>query len=50
MSMQPAFYWPVDEFSARLQHAGFAEIARQTRLGVAAANHRPHAAVVAIAV
>ncbi len=44
-----AYYWPVDEFSARLRLAGFVEIERHLRPGVREAGRRPHAAVVAIA-
>lgn len=44
-----AFYWPVDEFSARLQRAGFTEVERQRRPGVSEAGSRPHAAIVAVA-
>jgi ubiquinone/menaquinone biosynthesis C-methylase UbiE len=39
-----AFFWPVDEFAARLQQAGFTEIERCLRPGTA---NRPHAAVAA---
>ena len=42
-----AYRWPVDEFSARLRRAGFAEVERLLRLDDAA--HRPHAAVAAVA-
>ncbi|MDO3687749.1 class I SAM-dependent methyltransferase [Micromonospora sp. C28ISP2-4] len=42
-----AYRWPVDEFSARLWRAGFAEVERLTRLDD---THRPHAAIVAVAV
>ncbi|MET9299634.1 class I SAM-dependent methyltransferase [Micromonospora aurantiaca] len=42
-----AYRWPVDEFSARLRRAGFAEVERLTRLDDEA--HRPHAAVAAVA-
>ncbi len=44
-----AYYWPVDEFSARLRRAGFTEIERQLRPGVPEYGRRPHAATVAIA-
>jgi ubiquinone/menaquinone biosynthesis C-methylase UbiE len=44
-----AYYWPVDEFSARLRRAGFVEIERQRRPGMREAGRRPHAAVVAVA-
>ncbi|MFJ8832781.1 class I SAM-dependent DNA methyltransferase [Micromonospora aurantiaca] len=42
-----AYRWPVDEFSARLRRAGFAEVERLTRLDDEA--HRPHAAVASVA-
>ncbi|MBF5030396.1 class I SAM-dependent methyltransferase [Micromonospora sp. ANENR4] len=42
-----AYRWPVEEFSARLRRAGFAEVERLTRLDDEA--HRPHAAVAAVA-
>ncbi|WP_439427086.1 class I SAM-dependent DNA methyltransferase [Micromonospora sp. LA-10] len=41
-----AYRWPVDEFSARLRRAGFAEVERLPRLED---THRPHAAVAAVA-
>jgi SAM-dependent methyltransferase len=44
-----AYYWPVDEFAARLRRAGFAEIERRRRPGVAEPGRRPHAAIAAIA-
>jgi SAM-dependent methyltransferase len=44
-----AYYWPVDEFAARLRRAGFTETRRQVRPGVAEFGRRPHAAIVAIA-
>ncbi len=44
-----AYYWPVDEFCARLRRAGFVEIERHLRPGIREAGRRPHAAVVAIA-
>ena len=44
-----AYYWPVDELSARLRRAGFTEIERQRRPGIAEPGRRPHAAIVAIA-
>jgi SAM-dependent methyltransferase len=40
-----AYRWPVDEFSARLARAGFAEVERQVRAGDG--THRPHAAIAA---
>ncbi|MCZ7426738.1 class I SAM-dependent methyltransferase [Micromonospora sp. WMMA1949] len=42
-----AYRWPVDEFSARLRRAGFAEVERLPRLDDD--NHRSHAAVAAVA-
>lgn len=45
----PAYYWPVDELSARLQRAGFTEIERQQRPGVTKPGLRPHAVIAAIA-
>jgi SAM-dependent methyltransferase len=44
-----AYFWPVDEFVARLQRAGFTEVERSRRPGTTEAGHRPHAAVVAMA-
>ena len=44
-----AFRWPVDELSARLRRAGFTEVERQRRPGVAQSGSRPHAAVAVIA-
>jgi hypothetical protein len=44
-----AYYWPVDAFAERLRQAGFTEIERQRRPGVAEPGHRPHAAIAAIA-
>lgn len=44
-----AYYWPVEAFAERLRQAGFTEIDRQRRPGVAEPGHRPHAAIVAIA-
>ena len=44
-----AYYWPVDAFAERLHQAGFTEIERQQRRGVAEPGHRPHAAIAAIA-
>lgn len=44
-----AYYWPVDEFSARLRRAGFTEVERQRRPGVTSSGIRPHAAIAAIA-
>lgn len=45
----PAVYWPVDEFSARLVRAGFTEVERQQRAGIADAGIRAHGAIAAIA-
>ncbi len=44
-----AYYWPVDAFAERLRHAGFTEIERRRRPGVAEPGRRPHAAIAAIA-
>lgn len=44
-----AYYWPVDVFAERLRQAGFTEIERQRRPGVAEPGRRPHAAIAAIA-
>ena len=44
-----AYYWPVDAFAQRLRQAGFTEIERRRRPGVAEPGHRPHAAIAAIA-
>lgn len=44
-----AHYWPVDEFSARLQRAGFTETQRLLRPGDPTLGRRSHAAIVAIA-
>lgn len=41
-----AYHWPVDELSERLWRAGFTEIERQQRPGVAQPGRRPHAGVV----
>jgi SAM-dependent methyltransferase len=43
-----AYRWPVDEFSARLARAGFAEVERWQRPGDG--THRPHAAIAAVIV
>ena len=45
-----AYYWPIDELSARLRRAGFREIERERRPGTDAPGRRPHAALAAIAV
>jgi ubiquinone/menaquinone biosynthesis C-methylase UbiE len=42
-----AWFWPVDEFSARLRRAGFTEVERTRR--PAQDGHRPHAAIAAVA-
>ncbi len=44
-----AYFWPVDEFAARLQRAGFTEVERSRRPGTAQPGRRPHAAIAAIA-
>ncbi len=43
-----AFYWPVDELSARLRTAGFREIERETRPGEGIG--RAHGALVVVAI
>lgn len=45
-----AYYWPADEFSARLRRAGFSEVERQRRPRDAGAGIREHAAIAAIAI
>lgn len=44
-----AYSCPVEQLSARLQQAGFIEVERQRRPGVAEAGIRPHAAIAATA-
>jgi SAM-dependent methyltransferase len=44
-----AYRWPADELSARLTHAGFTEVERHRRPGVAEYGRRPQAAIAAIA-
>jgi SAM-dependent methyltransferase len=44
-----AYYWPVDELSARLRRAGFMEIERELRPGIPEPGRRPNGAIVAIA-
>jgi SAM-dependent methyltransferase len=44
-----AYAWPVDELASRLERAGFTEIERERRPGVAEAGRRPHAAIAATA-
>jgi SAM-dependent methyltransferase len=44
-----AYHWPVDAFAERLGRAGFTEIERRQRPGVAKPGRRPHAAMAAIA-
>jgi len=45
-----AYFWSVDEVSARLRRAGFSEVERSLRPGTTEPGHRPHAALAAIAV
>lgn len=44
-----AYRWPVDAFAERLRQAGFTEVERRRRPGVAEPGRRPHAAIAAIA-
>lgn len=44
-----AYRWPVDEFSARLRHAGFTEVERQHRPRETVPGRRPHGAIVSVA-
>lgn len=44
-----AYFWPVDEFAARLQRAGFTEIERCRRPGTTGLGNRHHAAIAASA-
>jgi ubiquinone/menaquinone biosynthesis C-methylase UbiE len=44
-----AYYWPIEELSARLQRAGFTSIERHTRPGVDEPGRRPEATIIAIA-
>jgi ubiquinone/menaquinone biosynthesis C-methylase UbiE len=44
-----AYHWPVDQLAARLQRAGFTEVERRRRPGLAAPGHRPHAALAVVA-
>src|SRR5687768_17563285 len=44
-----AYFWPVEEFAARLQRAGFTEIERCRRAGTTERGNRPHAAIAASA-
>ena len=44
-----AYFWPIDELSARLRRAGFTVVERQQRPGAGEAGPRPHAAIAAIA-
>ena len=43
-----AFYWPVDEFVARLKRAGFSEIERSQPSADVESGQRSHAAIAAI--
>jgi ubiquinone/menaquinone biosynthesis C-methylase UbiE len=45
-----AYFWPADELSARLRRAGFTEVERQQRPGVAESGRRPHVAIAAQAI
>lgn len=42
-----AYFWPVDELSARLRRAGFMEVERLQRPAPAESGPRPHAAIAA---
>jgi SAM-dependent methyltransferase len=44
-----AYLWPAHQLSARLKRAGFIEVERLQRPGVAEAGRRPHGAIAAIA-
>ena len=44
-----AYHWPVDAFAERLDRAGFTEIERLRRPGIAVPGHRPHGALAAMA-
>ena len=44
-----AYSWPVDQFADRLRRAGFTEVERQRRPGIAVPGQRPHAAIAATA-
>lgn len=44
-----AYFWPVDELSARLYRAGFTEVERLVRPGAAEPGCRPHAVIAATA-
>lgn len=44
-----AYYWPADELATRLARAGFTEVERVQRPGIATALHRPHGAIAATA-
>ena len=45
-----AYYWPVDAFTERLRAAGFTEIERLRRPGIAEPGRRPHATIAATAI
>lgn len=44
-----AYFWPVDEFAARLQRAGFTEVERSRRPGPTERGDRSHGVIAAIA-
>lgn len=44
-----AYFWPVDEFAARLRRAGFTEVERHSHSGHPEAGVRPHATLAAVA-
>ena len=44
-----AYFWPVDVLADRLRRAGFTEVERRRRPGVAETGRRPHAAIAAVA-
>ena len=44
-----AYYWPIDQLATRLHRAGFTEVERQQRPGLADSGIRSHAAIAAVA-